>query len=150
MVGAGDGDRHRRESAIGMLKTIEQSVRFSASAEELYDIYMDPRRHAAATGAPVKISAKAGSQFSAFEGALSGIMLVAIPRQLIVQRWRSTKFYDTDLDSILTLRFVQDGQRGRIDLVHLGVPKQDFKGVNEGWRKYYWTPLRAYLKKQFA
>jgi activator of HSP90 ATPase len=129
-----------------MLKTVEQSVRFAAGARELYDIWLDPRRHAAFTGAPVTISAKPGSKFAAFDGQLSGRMLYTIPGRMIVQRWRSTMFYPTDLDSILMLTFVQESKRARIDLVHAGVPRQDFQGVSEGWPKYYWKPLRGYLK----
>jgi activator of HSP90 ATPase len=130
-----------------MLKTIEQSVHFPISAETLYDIYLDPKRHAAVTGAPVKVSAKAGSKFAAFDGMLSGVTLATIPGKLIVQRWRSNQFHDGDLDSILILTFVQDGKRGRIDLVHVNVPEHDHDGVNDGWAKYYWKPLRAYLKR---
>jgi activator of HSP90 ATPase len=131
-----------------VLKTIEQSVRFSASAKELYDIYINPARHAAVTGRAVKITAKAGSKFSAFDGLLSGTTLLAIPGKLIVQRWRSVTFHDGDLDSVLVLRFVQEGKRGRIDLVHVNVPEHDFAGVTNGWKKYYWIPLRAYLKNR--
>jgi activator of HSP90 ATPase len=129
-----------------MPNIIEQSVRFFASASELYDIYLSPARHAAVTGAAVKISPKPGGKFAAFDGMLTGITLFTIPGQLIVQRWRSCMFHDTDLDSILILRFIQDGKRGRIDLVHANVPKHDHAGVTEGWEKYYWKPLRAYLK----
>jgi activator of HSP90 ATPase len=129
-----------------MLKTIEQSVRFPATARELYDIYLDPARHQAVTGAPVRISAKAGGRFSAFDGMLSGVTLAAVPGQLIVQRWRSNMFKDADGDSVLVLRFVQEGKRGRIDLVHANVPAHDHAGVTAGWEKYYWKPLRAYLK----
>jgi activator of HSP90 ATPase len=129
-----------------MLKTIEQSVRFSATARELYDIYLDPARHAAVTGFPVRISPKPGSKFTAFGGMLSGSMLFTVPGQLIVQRWRSKMFHATDLDSILVLRFIQDGNRGRIDLVHANVPKHDHAGVTTGWEKYYWKPLRTYLR----
>lgn len=131
-----------------MLKTIEQSVRFSASAKELYEIYLDPKRHAAFTGGAVKINAKPGSRFSAFDGMLSGQMLFVVPGELIVQRWRGTHWKDTDLDSLLILRFVQDSKQGRIDLTHANVPKHDHAGVTSGWKKYYWGPLRAYLKKR--
>jgi len=131
-----------------MLKTIEQSVRFSASARELYDIYMDPAAHAAVTGGKVIISAKPGSKFAAFDGMLTGVTVFTIPGEFILQRWRSMMFHDTDLDSILILRFVQEGKRGRIDLVHANVPKHDYMGVNEGWEKYYWEPLRNYLKNR--
>jgi activator of HSP90 ATPase len=130
-----------------MLKTIEQSVRFSSTSQELYDIYIDPKRHAEVTGGEVKISSKPGSKFRAFDGALTGGMLYTVPGQLVVQRWRSKMFFDDDHDSILILRFVQEAKRGRIDLVHANVPKQDNLGVSQGWEKYYWRPLRVYLKK---
>ena len=50
-----------------------------------------------------------------------------------------------DPDSILILSFTSEGDGGRIDLVHLDVPDQDFEGVNQGWGKDYWTPWRTYL-----
>jgi activator of HSP90 ATPase len=128
-----------------MTKAIEQSVRFSASARELNDIYINPRRHAAMTGAPTKISSKPGSKFSAFDGLLWGVTIATEPGKLIVQRWRSCNFKPSDPDSILVLNFVQDGKRGRIDLSHVNVPKQDHAGVIRGWKKFYWEPLWKYL-----
>jgi activator of HSP90 ATPase len=129
-----------------MLPTIEQSVYFAASARELYNLFINPKRHAAFTGGAVKISPKPGSKFSAFNGLLGGTMLYTIPGQLIVQRWRATHWPKTDADSILILTFTQDGQRGRIDLAHVNVPKHDHAGVTKGWKQYYWKPLKAYLK----
>jgi activator of HSP90 ATPase len=131
-----------------VLKTIEQSNRFPATAKELYDIYINPARHAAVTGRAVKVSPKPGSKFSAFDGMLAGTTLLAIPAKLIVQRWRSVSFKKTDLDSTLILRFVPDSKGARIDLVHVNVPQHDYAGVTQGWKKYYWKPLRAYLKKR--
>lgn len=122
-------------------------MRFPVSAQELYDLYLDPERHAAFTGAPVKISAKPGSKFSAFNGMLWGVTLATIPGKLIVQRWRSSNFAETDADSVLVLTFTQEAKMGRIDLAHVNVPKQDHAGVTNGWPKYYWKPLRAYLRK---
>lgn len=130
-----------------MTKAIEQSVKFAATPQELYDIYLDPKKHAAFTGGPCKISAKPGSRFDAFDGQLTGTMLYTVPGKLIVQRWRSCEFKATDPDSILVLTFVPDGKGARIEMVHANVPQQDHKGVTEGWPKYYWEPLRKYLKQ---
>jgi activator of HSP90 ATPase len=130
-----------------MTDPIVQSVRFPASARELYGIYLDPERHAAVTGGAVRISAKPGSKFSAFDGMLWGVTIAAEPGILIVQRWRSCEFKESDPDSVLVLSFVQDGKRGRIDMVHANVPKHDHAGVTVGWEKFYWKPLRAYLKR---
>ncbi len=75
-----------------MPKTIQQSVTLPAPAADLYRMYLDPKRHAAITGAPVRIGARPGSFFRAFNGALSGKMLLARPGRMIVQTWRSTGF----------------------------------------------------------
>jgi activator of HSP90 ATPase len=62
-----------------MLPPIQQSLRFPAPAAELYALYLSPKRHAAFTGAPVKISPKPNSPFSAFLGMLTGTTLSRIP-----------------------------------------------------------------------
>ena len=133
-----------------MPKTIQQNVTLPATAFDLYRMYLNARRHAAIIGAPVKISSKPGSAFRAFNGALSGRMLFTRPGRMIVQTWRSTGFGPKDIDSTLILTFWPRGKSGRIELVHVNVADRDARGVNEGWRKYYWRPWRAYLTKKRA
>ncbi|NIO08805.1 MAG: hypothetical protein GTO40_12635, partial [Deltaproteobacteria bacterium] len=99
------------------------------------------------TGAPVEIGAEAGAKFRAFEGKLSGAMVSVVRPSLIVQFWRSIAFKPEDPDSTLILSFTPDGAKGRIDLVHLDVPDQDYDGVTKGWESYYWAPWRSYLEK---
>src|ERR1022692_501627 len=131
-----------------MRPLITQSVVLPATAERLYATYLDPAQHAAVTGAPVTVSAEPGSMFHAFGGQISGMMLSAIAPRLIVQSWRSTNFRDTDPDSTLILVFVPEGKDGRIDLIHIDVPEQDYQGVTEGWEKYYWAPWRRHLAQE--
>ena len=57
------------------------------------------------------------------------------------------KFRRGDLDSTLVLTFNKKGKGCQLDLVHVNVPRHDFKGVTEGWKKYYWAPMRKYLKE---
>ena len=131
-----------------MRSIIRQSVELPASADRLFDMYLDPVAHGAFTGSAVTIAAKAGTAFQAFGGQLSGTMLVVVRPRLVVQSWRSTKFTEADPDSTLILLFSPDESdpaHGRIDLVHLDVPEHDCHGVTEGWQKFYWTPWQAYL-----
>ena len=133
-----------------MPKTVKQSVTLPATAKELHAMYLSPRTHAAITGHKVAISARPGSKFSAFGGALSGRMLQTLPGRLIVQAWRSSAFHKSDVDSTLILRFTPKGRSGRIDLMHVNVPDHDYRGVNNGWKSYYWQPWRKYLARRRA
>jgi uncharacterized protein YndB with AHSA1/START domain len=131
-----------------MPRTITFAAHLPAKPARLYRMYLDPRQHAAFTGAPVKIAARVGARFEAFGGALTGRILQLIPGRLIVQSWRSSEFGKRDLDSTLVLSFWPERSGGRIELTHVNVADSDFAGVSEGWTKYYWTPWRAYLSRQ--
>lgn len=131
-----------------MTPVIRQSEQFAASPAELFEMYMDSKKHSAATGGLAKLSRKAGGAFTAWGGQLWGKNLLIVPKRMIVQTWRSSNFKKDDADSILVLTFSKAPKGSRIDLAHVGVPAQDHAGVSKGWPKYYWEPWRAYLAKR--
>jgi activator of HSP90 ATPase len=130
-----------------MAKTVTQSVRFPAPAEALYALYMNAKQHAAAIGAPVAVSGRSGSRFSAFGGGIVGRTLAAVPGRMVVQAWRSTQWPKAAPDSVLVLVFSNGAGGGRVDLVHVNVPDQDYAGIKAGWTTYYWKPWRTYLAR---
>lgn len=129
-----------------MPRTVTMAADLPCSAARLYRMYLDPKAHAAFTGAPVRIAARPGAVFRAFGGALSGKILQLVPNRLIVQSWRSTHFGKRDIDSTLILAFFAQDEGARIELTHVNVADSDFGGVSEGWSKYYWIPWRNYLE----
>jgi uncharacterized protein YndB with AHSA1/START domain len=131
-----------------MRSIIYQSVLLPAPASLLFDMYMDASQHAAFTGHPVTIGEESGAEFRAFDDMLSGTILKVVRPRLIVQSWRSLNFNDEDPDSTLILSFEEQGEEGRIDLVHVDVPESDYDGVTEGWEKFYWGPWREHLNSQ--
>jgi uncharacterized protein YndB with AHSA1/START domain len=72
-----------------MTPTISQRVKFSASPETLFEMYMDSKKHAAATGAPAKLSRRVGGTWRAHRGAIGGKNLLIVPGKKIVQVWRA-------------------------------------------------------------
>ena len=128
-----------------MTKTIQQSAQFCASPGELFDTYLDSKKHSAATGGQARMSRKTGGKFTAWGGQLRGRNLLIVPKRLIVQSWRSMHWKAGDLDSILILEFSKVGSGGRIDLIHVNVPEHDQKGVRKGWPHYYWKPWKKYI-----
>lgn len=131
-----------------MPRNVISTASLPAIPDELFDMYLDAGAHAAFTGFPVIIAARAGAPFRAFNDMLSGTMLHVAPKRLIVQTWRSAHWPASAIDSILTLSFWPENNGARIELVHANVPEEDFAGVSQGWEKYYWTPWRAYLAGQ--
>jgi hypothetical protein len=61
---------YNRES---MRSIIRQSVVLPATADALFEMYLDPAAHNAFTGFPVTIGAELGDTFRAFDGQLSGM-----------------------------------------------------------------------------
>jgi activator of HSP90 ATPase len=131
-----------------MSKNLTLAVALPAQPDRLFDMYLDPEQHAAITGAPVAIGPRPGTPFSAFDGVLTGRMLHSEPKRLIVQTWRSGRWPQTAVDSVLILGFWPQDAGARIELVHVNVPDEDFAGVSEGWEKYYWAPWRSYLARE--
>lgn len=127
-----------------MTKAIQQTVRFAAPPEKLFEMYLDLKQHTDATGGKATMSRRMGGSFTAWNKQLRGKKMI-VPNRLIVQSWRSTAFRSGDLDSILILRFSKAPGGGQVDLVHVNVPQHDHKGVTQGWPKYYWQPWKKYL-----
>ncbi len=128
-----------------MTKTIQQSVRFAARPAALFEMYLDSKKHSAATGGKATISRKVGGVFTAWNRMLRGRNLAIVRNKMIVQTWRSVNFKPGDADSILILEFSKAPGGGQVDLVHVNVPSQDHQGVTNGWPNYYWKPWKKYI-----
>ena len=72
-------------------KTIEQSVSIKASPQEVYEAFMDSKKHSKFTESKARISREIGGKFSIFEGDLEGKNLELIQDKKIVQSWRSNE-----------------------------------------------------------
>ena len=121
-----------------MTRAIQQSVTLNAGPRELFNTFLDSKKHTALTGAPAKIGGKVGGAFTTFGGQIAGRTLHVVPGRLIVQSWRSKGWKASDTDSMLMLGLSKNKGGGRIDLVQ--VPQHDRKGVINGWKNYYWGP----------
>ena len=128
-----------------MAKTIDQTVEFGGvSAEQLFDLYMDPEQHKAATGGPVAIEPEVGGRFSAL-GGLTGCYLAIESPRLIVQTWRAEVWHAGDPDSVLILTFENTSSGARVQLVQANVPDHAYQTIDEGWRRYYWAKWADHL-----
>jgi activator of HSP90 ATPase len=128
-----------------MNKTIEQTVEFSTSPDQLYETYLDSKKHSAACGADVSIVAKVGGKMNAFGGAIVGENLLLVPSKMLVQRWRAKDWKKSDLDSVLVLMFSKTKSGGQIHLVHSNVPESAYGKISGGWKQFYWDNWKKHF-----
>jgi len=129
-----------------MLKTIVQDVLFNnTTPKDLYELYMDEKKHSIATGAPAKISATDGSEYSAHSGYITGKNLQLIANKLIVQSWRAQSWPADAVDSTFIIYLEEQGADTLLHAVHANLPDDAADSINAGWHKMYWEPWKLYL-----
>ncbi len=128
--------------------TIEQTVFFKASPDEIYDALLDPRKHAVFTGSPATTSAKVGASFTAWDGYITGKNLELVKGKKIVQEWKTTE-WPTGYP-VSRLEFTLTPKKGGTELkmVHSKVPAEQVADYTGGWMSAYWEPLKAYLAEK--
>jgi uncharacterized protein YndB with AHSA1/START domain len=131
-----------------MPKTIQQKATFRVSPDVLFELYLNSRKHSAATGAKAAMSRKVGGTFTAHGTHLRGRNLAIVPKRLIVQSWRATNWKKRDLDSVLTLVFSRVPGGAQVAMVHANVPDAHAASITRGWKDYYWDRWRAYLRRR--
>jgi len=128
------------------MKTIRQSTTFKATPHEVYEALMDSRKHARFTGAKARISHKVGGRFTAYDGYIEGVNLNLVPDKKIVQSWRGSDWpKDHYSKATFSLKKIKNGTH--LTFTQSGVPNQYYNDISQGWRDYYWKPMKEMLAK---
>jgi len=128
-------------------KTIRQSVTFKASPHAVYEALMDSRKHSKFTGAKAKISRKVKGRFTAYDGYIEGVHLNLVPDKKIVQSWHGSDWPEGHFSRVtFSLKKMKDGTR--LTFTQNGIPDQHCRDINQGWRDYYWKPMKEMLEKR--
>jgi len=129
-------------------KSIEQEIIIKGTPHEIYEVFMDAKKHSKLTESKAKVSREVGGSFSIYEGALSGKNVELIQDEKIVQTWRGNgenwpkRYYST---ITLVLEPVDNGTL--IKFTHIDIPEGAYESVKKGWDNYYWDPLKEMFKK---
>ena len=127
-------------------KSIKQSVTFDAAPEELYQLIMNPKKHSAFTGSEVIMSAKVNGKFRVFDGYCSGYNIELVEGKKIVQAWYfEEEGWPEDHFSICTFVFEKLGSKTKLIFEQKDVPEHKVAALKDGWKNYYWEPMKAFL-----
>lgn len=129
-----------------MAKTLVQTVVFkNTTPKDLYDLYMNSKKHSVATGAPANISAREGGSFTAHGPYIMGTNLKLVKDKLIVQSWRGADWDPAATDSTFAIMFEPKGKNVVLHVIHSNIPDKSAESIDKGWYAHYWEPWKKYL-----
>jgi len=127
--------------------TIKQTVVVSATPEQVYEALVDAKKHAEFTGAKATSDPKTGGKFTAWDGYIYGKHLELEKGKKIIQEWTTTEWPKGYPPSKVefTLKKVEAGTE--ITMIHSNVPAEQADDLKQGWKDFYWEPLKDYFKQ---
>lgn len=129
-------------------RTIKQGVLLPAPIEAVYEAWTDPKIHSEFTGAKAIGKPVKGGEFSAWDGYIFGKYKSLQKEKKLVMDWSTTEWPDSYPPSKLTLVFKENDRGTSITLLHEKVPASQVRDYAQGWKDFYWHPLRDYFSKK--
>jgi activator of HSP90 ATPase len=145
---AGVAGKRRKTSArkSGKATVIEQVHLIEARPSEVYEMYVDPKKHAEFTGSPATGTPREGGRFTAWDGYITGKYLTLEKGRRIVHEWKTTEWPRGRAPSVVEIDLSQKRRATELRMSHTDVPAEQSEGYAQGWTKYYWEPLKSYFK----
>ena len=128
-----------------MTESIKLSATLGASPQRVYETWLSSKEHSAFTASKALIDPKVGGRFSAWDDYISGTTVALEPYRRIVQKWRTTEFPTNAPDSRLEVLLEEAGGGTRITLVHNEIPEGQGQQYKDGWRDFYFKPMKKYF-----
>jgi len=120
------------------MKDYKAYFNIPAIASDVYSAITNPLTIQLWTGEEAIMSTEPGSEFSMWEGSISGKNLEFETNKKIIQEWY---FGDQDEQSIVTIILHPDKKGTSVELRHTNIPDDDYDDIVEGWKFNYFGSL---------
>ena len=125
---------------------IKQTVIFKAEPHDVYEALMDSGKHTAFSGGEAKIDREIGGKFTAYDGYIEGSNEELVPDKKIVQLWRGND-WPPGYYSRVIFELEKTRSGARLVFYQTGVPRKFYKDIKQGWKDFYWKPMKQWLEK---
>ena len=128
------------------MKDFKKTFRINAEPSDIYSALTNPYTIELWSGYSAVMSEEPGSEFSLWEGDITGRNLEFIPDRKVVQEWF---FGDQEERSIVTITIYPDKGNSSVTVEHTNIPDEDFAEIAEGWREFYIGAITAFFNPNF-
>lgn len=120
------------------MKDFKNYYIIGATPEEVYIALTNPATLQLWTGEPATMSTEPGSEFSLWEGSITGKNVAFEPGKKIIQEW---DFGDQEEASIVTIILHAHKQGTSAELRHTNIPDDAYNDIVDGWNEVYFDSL---------
>lgn len=128
------------------MKTFKKTFRINAEASEVYSAITNPYTIELWSGYPAEMSTEPGSEFSLWEGDITGRNIEFIPDHKVVQEWY---FGDQEEKSIVTITIKPVKDESDVTVEHSNIPDEEYDNITEGWKEYYIGAIISFFNPNF-
>lgn len=120
------------------MKDFKKYYIIPAQPDELYLALTNPATIQLWSGEPAEMSIEVESEFSLWDGSITGKNLEFETDKKIVQQWY---FGDQQEKSIVTIKLHPHAQGTSVELRHTNIPDHDYEDIVDGWNTVYFASL---------
>jgi activator of HSP90 ATPase len=128
------------------MKAFKRSFKINAEPSDVYSAITNPFTIELWSGYPAQMSTEPGSEFSLWEGDITGKNLEFIKDKKVVQEWY---FGDRTEKSIVTISISPDRENSIVTVEQSNIPDEEYNGIEEGWREYYFDAIKSFFNPNF-
>ncbi len=125
------------------MKDFKKYYIIPASREDIFNALTNPATIQLWSGDPAEMSKEPGSEFSLWEGWISGRNLAFETGKMIVQEWY---FGDQEEASIVTIKLHPHKHGTSAELIHTNIPDEEYINITEGWNHNYFGMLEEFYR----
>jgi activator of HSP90 ATPase len=128
------------------MKTFKKTYVISAAPSDVFAALTNPFTISLWTGYPAVMSTEPGSEFSLWDGDITGRNLEFLTDRKIVQEWY---FGEHPVKSIVVISIKPERERSVVDVEHSNIPDEVYDEICEGWDEHYMGAINAFLNPNF-
>jgi activator of HSP90 ATPase len=120
------------------LKDFKNSYIIPTTPDEVFIALTNPLTIELWSGYPAVMSAEPGTEFSLWDGDITGKNIAIEENKQLIQEWY---FGDIEKPSIATINLLDHKKGTLIELCHTNIPDEDFENITTGWNEYYFEAI---------
>ncbi len=128
------------------MKTYKKYFKITADPADVYNALTNQAMIEIWTGEDADMEESPGTEFSLWDGSISGMNLEFEKDHKIVQEWYFGE-EEEDKKSIVTIKLHPDKKGTIMEVVQTNIPDEAYENISEGWEENYFNALNQLFEE---